>query len=325
MDYGTTLSYDRFNTYGYPSYGGNAFAVPNFGSSNAIQGYAQPYADSFVSNTAIQMSPPKQKSFVEKHWGKMLLGAGALVVGGILTKGKLWGKKTPATFEQAQKNLSEIFRKDIPKEEAEAMMKRYQEIYKIEDKDTFIEKLFHQVKKDYGYENSTVALTKYNSSFRPGINGYQKPGEIGILRTRSKKQIFNTMTHEFHHMRQDEIMYRTSPEKFTQIDKNRKLEELLNDSEFKKLHNEGDEDFKELLNSHIDKQQKILKKNFGHLPPYKEGSAEYAQAEKYFEACRSYFKDSAKGNEGYMNNLIEVEAWDIGAKMQEVANYIGKM
>ena len=115
MDYGIALDSNKFNTYGYSPYGNNAFAVPNFGSSNAFQGYAQPYTDGFVSNTAVKTPPPKEESFFEKHWGKMLLGAG-LVAGAILTKGKLWGKskeitnfKTVEKFEQ--KDLQDIVSK----------------------------------------------------------------------------------------------------------------------------------------------------------------------------------------------------------------------
>lgn len=159
----------------------------------------------------------ENNSFLQKHWGKLLVGAGVIALGAVLTKGKLWDK--PPSFEKVHQNLVEIFgKKNLSKEEVETTLKKYQEIYKIEDKNEYITKLFEQVKKDFGYgDNKYIYLTIKNAKVKlseifkhKGVGGFcQNTGEMNFQASLTKKQIFTSMFHEFTHVKQDEIAFRT--------------------------------------------------------------------------------------------------------------------
>lgn len=58
--------------------------------------------DNFVRTTQPQYRHQNTKTFLKNNWGALLLGVSTLVVGGILTKGKLWGK-TKAFDNKASK------------------------------------------------------------------------------------------------------------------------------------------------------------------------------------------------------------------------------
>ena len=59
-------------------------------------------------------------------------------------------------IENIRKNLSEIFEKDLSKKEADELAKNYKKICEIKDDNEYAEKLFEQLKKDYGFENSHI-------------------------------------------------------------------------------------------------------------------------------------------------------------------------
>ena len=61
-------------------------------------------------------------------------------------------------MKQIPKNLEHIFGRSYSKEDSLQEVKTYQDLLKIEDQNTFIEKAFHQVKKDFGYEDLAIKL-----------------------------------------------------------------------------------------------------------------------------------------------------------------------
>ena len=54
---------------------------------------------------------------------------------------------TKPSIEKVAQNFSEIFRRDVSKDEAQNLAKRYKEIFEIKDSEEFTRTLFNQVKK----------------------------------------------------------------------------------------------------------------------------------------------------------------------------------
>lgn len=284
---------------------GNDAAV----SSPIITGnLQQPQYDSvnFTSNA----SAKKEKS---TPWGAILLGAAAIGAGVFLTKGKLWGKEL-----QARQNLSKIFGKDFSKDEAKTLLQKYKEIYKIDDKHTFIDELFKQVKKDYGYEGKDITWHILNKPVETSSNELKGAakysfslGEVGVLPTRSKDEIFISMTHEFDHVRQEEYMYRTSPEK-TRKSCVEKTMDYLKTSE---NHKNDFELIQKDAEEFADEQMKRISKRWGDREAFSVDSKQYKLGEKYLESNSKYVNNDKKL---YDNDFNEKEAHKIGDLMRYV-------
>lgn len=276
----------------------------------------------------------KDQTFVQKHWGKMLLGAASITVGAILTKGKLWAKEKPVSFEKVQQNLAEIFdKKNITKEETENFIQKYKEFYKIRDKKEFITKSFEQMKKDFGYENIPCELKiteklekNHDGSFTFGHNILNK---ISVYKGFSKNEALNTLCHEFTHLRQREYMIRTSSEKLTEAMAKGSFNNLEYNPEIKKIYEKNPDEFKALILAENQKIVDKLNQIFGKLPKFEKNSPQYIQGEKYIEAKAQKIAVVEKSKMSaieidklYHDNLLEQEAWHNGSLMQEIAKYI---
>lgn len=321
--------------------------IPNITMQNA--NLANLYPNLKDSSISIPVIPPpvqegdsthftsKQKSndqsFVQKHWGKMLLGAAAITVGAILTKGKLWAKEKPVSFEKVQQNFAEIFgKKNLTKEETEAMLKKYQEIYKIKDKKEFINQAFNQMKKDFGYENIpyeleiTKKLSFVNGAIGLGVNASNK---MTLYKFMSRKKILEAITHEFTHLRQREYGLRTSPQKLVEAMKKNIFNGLEHNPKAKKDYEKDIKMGDHLIAQKCIQELKDLGALFGKLPMFEKGSEKYLKGEKYIKA-KSEQTDFLETNQlfsktaytKYRDNLLEQEAWQNGSLMQEIARYI---
>lgn len=246
-------------------------------------------------------SKEKKQNFIQKNWGKLLIGAAAITAGVMLTRGKLWNK--PPSFEKVTQNLAEIFgKKNLSKEEAEAMLKKYKDIYKIEDTDKFIDTAFNTIKEDFGYKDVKIELHKVteliDNGGMKGLGSFN-PNFITIYKNNSRESILNIFTHEFNHLRQTEHMIRADifDEKFVEngirkLGANRKADVL-----------EWLEDVKQNLGFH-------------KKPKYAKDSAEYKKALDYLDL---FDPDYVKN---YDQNRCEVESKSIGKKMSSVVDYI---
>ncbi len=252
-------------------------------------------------------SKNKQEGFFQKHWGKLLLGAAAIATGIVLTKGKLWAKPQAQSMERIHQNLAEIFgKKDLTKEQAEAMLKKYHEILKIEDKDKFIDTAFNTIKEDFGYKDTKIKLEKSKSTIKGKTkvgNAAFNPTRIEIYTGLSKEQILISTAHEFCHLRQTEQMIRTGlyDEKFIEhgtsvLGKNRRKDiiEWLNE-------------IKEDLGFHT-------------KPKYEEKSPEYQKAKEYLKWA---FDKNYEAN--YDKNAMEIESKHIGELMRQAITDISAM
>lgn len=274
------------------------------------------------NDSASFSSQKKEEGVVKRHWGKMLLGAAAIAASAVLTKGKLWAK--PESLEKIQQSLAEIFgKKDLTKEQAAAMLKKYKELLKIEDKTEFINRAFNQVKEDFGYKDIEVKLLIYDKPIektnRTVVGGSSLLG-IEVYKGAPKASILNTLAHEFTHTRQKEFQIRTNVERFLDTEADAVLKVAINSEEYKKAPKESPEELRAKLKEFL----RLNLSGFEHLPKIKENTPEYELAEKYFKATKEYFDESGKTKD-YKDNFLEKEAWHNGNLIDEVIRYISAM
>ena len=153
---------------------------------------------------------------------------GLTVVGGLATVyACVVGHRmlTKPSIEKVAQNFSEIFRRDVSKDEAQKLVKRYEEILNIKNPEEFYNKAFEQIKKDYGYEKTPINLhinktRNYSDSgnaswnnvdARLEVNAFSEDGNsIKAMKKRGKKCVLQRIMHEFQHVKQSEISYRAS-------------------------------------------------------------------------------------------------------------------
>lgn len=275
----------------------------------------------FSSNT-------KKEGFFQKHWGKLLLGAVAIAASVVLSKGKLWAKPQPQSLEKIHQNLAEIFgKKDLTKEQAEAMLKEYREISQIKDKTEYIKKLFAQVKQDFGYgDNNNIYLT-INTKLsklsevlkrKSAIAAFSpETGELTVSKLDTRQYIFANMLHEFTHSRQHGMSFRASNARATLIEKYiAGIKKDLPDI-YKKAPNTA----AKLATEQAEKTIAARRKIYGDLSAFKEGSEEDIKAKKYLDAWENYTRPE-ESVKGYKNNLLEQEAFRVTALGKEIFSHI---
>ena len=128
------------------------------------------------------------------------------------------------TLEVLQKDFSDIFRRNVSKEEIPEMLNGYRNILKIENDREFCEKAFEQVKKDYGYKDTNINLILDDATtgvlgggWHTGTaqffiyykNTIQKLNN-GVFDIEAKRNLLSLMFHEFQHVKQTEYCVRTN-------------------------------------------------------------------------------------------------------------------
>ena len=338
----TPLQFNNWNNYGY--------STPVFKSAEY-----QPVMQQPLSQDTVQLSAKKEIKTKKKEglstgakWGIGLALTATAVIGGIALHKNI-------KLKNMQKSFSEIFRRDMTKEETKQLIKNYDDLMKIENIDDFCEKAFKQVKKDYGYENSNIllkvhkitdealkkedgggwSLEKKTMNLRPYLQAGRTFGY------NDKKSLLETLIHEFQHVKQSEIEYRTSSEKLLKILKKNneiptgeKLKEaldnmkkILNDNARLKSWADSRGQTVEALKKDIEQaihhgnykpfdtfDEKIVSKNlddmFGSFTKLDSNSAEYQKGLKYLENEANYI--SAYDDEaGYMAQILEKEAYGV--------------
>ena len=159
---------------------------------------------------------------------------GLTVVGGLATAyACVVGHRmlTKPSIEKVAQNFSEIFRRDISKEEAQKMVKEYKDVFTIKEKDDFIKKIFEQIKKDYGYQDKKLPLKLENLGGKDKngriVSAHWNPffSNIAIntevlkdmpqkLTKRNQNKICDDLIHEFQHVKQSEFAYRTNTQRY---------------------------------------------------------------------------------------------------------------
>lgn len=308
---------------------------------------------------------------IELSTKKARLSTGAKLAIGITTVlASIYGYKvlhrhlTKPSLEKVAKNFSEIFRRNVPKEEAENIVNRYKNLLEIENTEEFIKKAFEQTKKDYGYEKNPIKLKinkikDYAGSGDAGWTGesgvlsinvlVDKNGKVKNINKRGRKCMLQTIMHEFQHVKQDEIAYRTSRDeivkailekKSDQSDYINKIKDILSkkskiEIEAKK-HNitveECKKRFEEILKEleagkysfdtiKFDPKTKIgLDNVFNGYSKFAKGSKEHNLGLKYIENTKNYIKPGTD-RKGYEKQILEAEAFETEKKFEEIYNY----
>ena len=237
------------------------------------------------------------------------------------------------TFDVVHKNLSEILGQNLSKEETRKLLNNYKNIIKNNKTDEYHNKLFEQVKKDMGYEDLDIelAIEKLKDSSLKSFKEHCKNGSAGALHHKItiypktagnslnssiQRTTFGTMFHEWQHIKQAEIAYRTNPDKLVDAyveqlkTKNSDfIEQLMKENKYSRV-----QALKE-INSSLHKQLDTL---FGKYPKFKAGSDQYQKGLKYIECTRNY---TTEGKE-YFEQLSEKEAFEIGDKARKIYDYI---
>ena len=270
---------------------------------------------------------------------------------------------TKPSIEKVAQNFSEIFRRDVSKDEAQKIVKRYEEILNIENPEEFYKKAFEQIKKDYGYEKTPINLQinktrNYSDSgnaswnnvdARLEVNVFSEDGNsIKAMKKRGKKCVLQRIMHEFQHVKQTEIGYRTSRNNLAEAihNQNRTVSAMItnakcilkNKTKLKQFAKESgitvDECKKKLEESiklleskkdeikiSFDKTQRIkLDDLWEKLPKYDKKSDEYKMGLKYIDNTKHYIT-SSEDRKKYETQLLEAEAFGCEEKFEKIYNY----
>lgn len=169
-----------------------------------------------LSSDAVEIHE-KQNEKENPSFAKALIGIGI-----IATAAFALYKFTQPT--RVQRQVRELFLKDVSKEEAMAIKKKYEDIAKIADKDKFIDKMFSELKKDYDLDDIPIRLDK---TFKKGelagahtadaANKFERKdgkllGELIQIDPNecSKRKLSEHLAHELRHSKQYKLQFQAS-------------------------------------------------------------------------------------------------------------------
>ncbi len=196
--------------------------MSNYGTTNSQNSFGinqTPYSNSYqVSNTTntLEKTPSNDTVSIGNHKIKkrnVLIGLGAVAVA---TIGVVAGVRmhNANTLEKAQKTFQKVFlRDDISLEETKAMLSRYKEIEKIENKEDYIQALFSEAKKNYGLEHTSISC-KIEDLGQHTLGASDGAGDITISKNAKRKGLINFIHHELRHTKQKDMMLATDSERF---------------------------------------------------------------------------------------------------------------
>lgn len=231
-------------------------------------------------------------------------------------------------FKEQFKNLYN--KSDISEEELDQMIMHYSHIAKKEGAE-FVTDAFYQIKKDYGYEDIDMFLDIKKAEKLKGnqvlygeymtirsipqkdttMKKHSSGITIRVGNTIPKKEIADTISHEFTHMYQDQIMFKTDPKKFrdayiakleAQIKAQKRTDVTIDD-----------------IKAQADRVCLLFKNYFGDKPTIKKGSKEYDYAQKCFEWADKYVNDDDKL---YRASFLENDAIKKGSIMKKIFSLI---
>lgn len=244
-------------------------------------------------------------------------------------------EELPAELKEIQQIYKDIFKRDINAEETKNFVQRYKKIIdsKTPDNDReYCENLLDEICKDRQtkrpkihswIKNVTEADPQcVNGGMATAPNGhyldiyiynYHKPEIFSI----PEKGMFESLFHETHHVKQDEIVYRTDKEFFLQY----LLDKFVSNGEGKM--------YNEMLRANGGNKEKTLKEikeiikqseeeYWGDLRPFRKNSTEYQEGLKLIEGKKNYkFYGDCSGDE-YQNQIIEKSAYADGKKAEKL-------
>lgn len=202
---------------------------------------------------------------------------------------------------------------------------------------------------------TALEQTEYGNANPLGeINIMPRTSRDELIRS-IQEDTFVTGFHEVKHIKQFSEAYRTNPDKLAEAIL--KIHPCMrSDEELLKAYNEGqinqakkliqtipelksmtveelcrlakqrlgfksDKDIIDFIKrNQISSVRQLLDQRFGHLKPFKPGSARYKKGLEYINSYANY-PNSTKNYEAYRNNLLEKEAWHIGDLARKIYKY----
>ena len=293
-----------------------------------------PDAVSFRATEYIPTKPQKEGLSSGAKWGLGALAlAGAIFACIKLHKPVNVQKTLNSEFkniENIRRNLSEIFEKNITQKEADELAKNYKKICEIKDDNEFIQKLFKQIKNDYGFKNSHIKLNivDFDSSNAPNwIAFHSDLGHIiSVSRVNGKyanrKELFECIFHEFKHHKQFETAIATDRLAFEDALAHKKIKEYSQEL----INNNGGEQavikwLKEQSRPYLQPEFDRIGREIGQIS---RDSVLYNKGLKYIDGKRNYIQESEikLRNKDYKNNILEVEAYKVSELAKELFNWL---
>ncbi len=269
-------------------------------------------------------------------------------------KDSIFGKAQPCmlVLRSMSRCFSSIFCKKFSIENTIEKLNSYQKLSYIKDTNEFCQKAFEQIKKDFGYKdiNIPLVLDKYSTSNA----GWELTNCVmhlcadttSKLDGSKKADIIEYLIHEFIHVKQTEMSYRASLDKYLDaIAENyprRIVGNLLAQpnetlAEIAKSTGQSLENLQKVLRSCglrdkvdfsvsfggkeqiFDKETaKInLDRVFGHLKPFRKGSVKYQKSLNYIEGARTYIPHSID-KDRYERGILEKEAFKSGRRWRSI-------
>ena len=234
-------------------------------------------------------------------------------------------------IEQIQQHFSKIFGKNFSKEKANEMALKYKSIMKENDINILSEKLFDEIKKDYGLQGvelkkagrinlgrnveggamtdqTATSVTVYLDSIE---------NEVGIS---PKESLFEKLCHELCHARQNRILYRADKERLINILANRAPNELTKDCWNEILqHNENNKDM--AVSFIKNKLGNLFEQKYSNLDNLPQKSA--TEIEALFHNKQHYKHAGTVPFEEYVAQPIEKEAYEISDLAQHLFGFLG--
>lgn len=230
-------------------------------------------------------------------------------------------------LKKIQQIYKDIFKREISAEETKDFVQRYKKIInsKTPDNDReYCEKLLDEICKDRQTKRPKILRWIANSTnadsncTRKGMATAPDGTYIDVYAYNyhnNAKSFFESLFHETHHVKQDEIIYRTDKEfflndlldKFVLNGEGSMYKELLrkNKGNVEKTLNEA----KHLLSEQIDHY-------WGCFEPFARNSAEFKEGERLIEGKKNYkpFWECVDGE--YKKQIIEKGAYEDGEKAE---------
>ena len=305
----------------------NRYRASTFGTQNAQRPNRAVY-----TNDSVEISAKPKMSTTKK----VLIGTGiatAAALAGIMAI----GARRVDYIAKAQKTFQETFmRNDISREETINLLKEYKDIYKINDKETFVNKLFENAKKNYGLSHLNFRIEKVDLP-KSKVASMRPDGTFTVNKNLDldKDKLINVIFHEFRHAKQNELMCSKDPEKFAVGVYNRskelvkqkdaawceKLRNIIrNNHEGKNL---SEKEIEQLVDKNLQKRWiKAISKNI--IEKLGLGKSEVPESlneyiEKCFEAHSNY---NAVNPIKYHFNFLEKDARKSGEGMQRIITSI---
>ena len=242
----------------------------------------------------------------------------------------LWNKIHPTeqvsksyvdNIEQVQQHFSQIFGKNFSKDEANELAKKYKELMREDDINILSDKLFNELKQDYGLHGIELRKAGHINLGR-GMQGGAMLEQTGTKVTvyldcindttatnlTPKESLFSKLSHELCHARQDRILYRADKERLAQIIAQRSPNELTSDCWDEILRRNGGNP-EQAVNSIKEQLKHTFEQKYGNVDSLPQKTSE--EVEALFNNKLYYKKAGTVPHAEYIEQPIEKEAYTI--------------